>query len=406
MDATAAPLLPLRRLDNIERRRHHLPRRDTSLAAFLVKVSDVLVNGMFTVNVLATTYFLGWGNPDPKVVLKLCTVSQIGWKAVIFGLPLALYPFTLWISGVARSAEVDLRGLSTVSVWVFMEISWCILVGAFLSHCVSGANYIMVFLVAGFIIVLLMAIWGFTFNRPACFRWCCCNCCYCSWCCCCCLPPEIAAAEANDQVIVSEELARQVARAQVALAAQVMFQEEASAAKEREVEADNVHKKATEDAEKSWKLAQDALNAVEAAKSELTAKDEAKEDTARIKREKQDLATAARTRARNAADAPSGENNDAIAAETELQEAIQADSAAEEDILAARRRVSETTTASQAAEDALTIANRKADDAQENRVAAKLAAKLAAKMAIDMEECEAARLVYEQLQAVRAIAQV
>jgi hypothetical protein len=35
---------------------------------------------MFTVNVLATTYFLGWGNPDPKVVLELCVVSQIGWK--------------------------------------------------------------------------------------------------------------------------------------------------------------------------------------------------------------------------------------------------------------------------------------------------------------------------------------
>jgi small neutral amino acid transporter SnatA (MarC family) len=82
-------------------------------------------------------------------------------------MPLALYPITAWISGVAKSAETDRRGLSTVSVWVFLEIMWCLLLGALVTHCWSEYNYIHVFLVAGGIIVFLMAMWGFTFNRPA-----------------------------------------------------------------------------------------------------------------------------------------------------------------------------------------------------------------------------------------------
>ncbi|XP_062197833.1 uncharacterized protein LOC133900652 [Phragmites australis] len=148
------------------------PLSDEVTVGFLTKVMDASVMGLVTLSTFSATYLLAWGNPGSTCISKPKDSSDSkdsspSWvQVLITSLPFAVFPITLFVSGLVQAAEKDGHALGIVATFCLIEFIVAIILGGGMTVCMSGASWKPIAFVTLLLIVLMVVMWGFIFKHP------------------------------------------------------------------------------------------------------------------------------------------------------------------------------------------------------------------------------------------------
>ncbi|TVU23605.1 hypothetical protein EJB05_25980 [Eragrostis curvula] len=154
------------------------PLSDKATISFLPKAADTSVMGLVTLIALCATYLLAWGRPGTACIPKLKNITvtegsekftewvqEPSWMQVIVAsLPFAVFPLTLYVSGMVQAAKKDEHALGAVATLCLLEFIAAIVLGGVMTVCVTGSLW---WLIAPVLLIVLMVLtWGLTFKYP------------------------------------------------------------------------------------------------------------------------------------------------------------------------------------------------------------------------------------------------
>ncbi|TVU23627.1 hypothetical protein EJB05_26003, partial [Eragrostis curvula] len=158
------------------------PLSDKATICFLTKAADTSVMGLVTLIALCATYLLAWGRPGTACIPKLKNITvtegpvkltelvqEPSWvQVIVASLPFAVFPLTLYVSGMVQAAKKDAHALGAVATLCLLEFIAAIALGGVMMVCVTGSLWWLI--APGLLIVLMVLTWGLTFEYPNCLR--------------------------------------------------------------------------------------------------------------------------------------------------------------------------------------------------------------------------------------------